>query len=151
MARKDALFRIQKVLHNRLSELYRRVGRDIADLGHEASGDSADVAFDNSRDELASQLAEVEIRELQQIERALNRLRQGTYGHCESCSSKITVVRLNALPYTTLCIGCQREYEESGRGWASPGAGLDWARVSDSDGMDEREVNLSDLEMDLSK
>ena len=76
------------------------------------------MAFESGSDEMASQLAELDSRELTQIERALTRLKQGTYGLCESCGGKIPVGRLNALPYTTLCIDCQREMERyPDRGW----------------------------------
>lgn len=134
----------------------KRLGMELNDLGHakqsSAAGDTADAAFDSSGEELASQLAEIESRELQQIERAIKRLKQGSYGLCEGCACKIPVARLNALPYSTLCIKCQREMEHDG-GWLDGRRGAaDWEKVSDSGSlMEEREVDLSDLEMDLSK
>jgi DnaK suppressor protein len=139
----------------RRTELRKRLGMELEDLGHKkqtsAAGDSADAAFDASGEELASQLAELESRELAQIERAVKRLKQGTYGVCEGCSCKIPVIRLNALPYSTLCIKCQREMERHG-GWLNRRDADDWNRVSDGDGaMEERQVNLSDLELDYSK
>jgi len=141
---------------SRRSDLRKRLGMELEDLAHtkhsSASGDSADAAFDSSGEELASQLAEIESRELQQIERAIKRLRQGTYGLCEVCSCKIPVVRLNALPYSTLCIKCQREMEHDAGWLESRRGGADWGKISDSgSGMEEREVDLADLEMDLSK
>ena len=62
------------------------------------------------------------------------------------------MARLNALPYSTLCINCQREVETSG-GWGSRGANGNWEKVSDVEAPleDQREIDLSDLEMDLSK
>jgi DnaK suppressor protein len=155
MARRDALLRLHKSLMSRRLELRKRLGMELEDLGHtkqsSAAGDSADAAFDSSGEELASQLAEIESREMQQIERALKRLKQGTYGLCEVCNSKIPVARLNALPFSTLCIKCQREMEHAG-GWFERGGAGDWNKVSDGDSaMEEREVNLSDLELDYSK
>lgn len=155
MARRDALLRLHKSLVARRSELRKRLGMELDDLGHakqsSAAGDTADAAFDSSGEELASQLAEIESRELQQIERAIKRLKQGSYGVCEGCACKIPVARLNALPYSTLCIKCQREMEHDG-GWLDGRRDADWEKVSDSGSlMEEREVDLSDLEMDLSK
>jgi DnaK suppressor protein len=150
MARRDALLRLHKSLMSRRSELRKRLGMELEDLGHmkqsSASGDSADAAFDSSGEELASQLAELESRELHQIERAIKRLRQGTYGLCEICSTKIPVARLNALPYSTLCIKCQREMENDA-GWLESRRGsAEWEKVTDSSSpMEEREVDLSDL------
>jgi RNA polymerase-binding transcription factor len=114
------------------------------------SSDSVDAAFDSSGEEIASQLAELESRELAQIERAIKRLKSGTYGICEGCACKIPVARLNALPYSTLCITCQREMEHDS-GWLQGRGGIDWEKVSDSSGMEEREVSISDLELDLAK
>ena len=156
MARREALLRLHKSLTTRRSELRRRLGMELEDLGHtkhaSASGDSADAAFDSSGEELASQLAELESRELQQIERAMKRLRQGTYGLCEVCDLKIPVERLNALPYSTLCIKCQREMEHDSGWLESRRGGADWEKVSDMRSpMEEREVDLADLEMDMSK
>ena len=92
----------------------------------------------------------MEARELSQVERALLRMKQGTYGVCEGCQCKIPVARLNALPYSTTCIKCQREMEVYG-GWDDR-RGENWEKVSDSEGTaDEAEIDLSDLEMDLTK
>jgi len=155
MARSDALLRLHKTLIGRRSELRKRLGIELADLsrgkGHQASGDAADAAFDASGEEMASQLAELEAKELAQVERALRRLKQGTYGKCEVCSTRIPVARLNALPYSTFCIKCQREMENDS-GWLADRGGSDWARISDhANPMEDREVNLADLEIDLSK
>src|SRR5262245_10542247 len=107
MARRDALLRLHKTLTGRRSELRKRLGTDLASVGAQqlsaGTGDAADAAFDHTGEELSSQLAELEARELNEIERALLRLKQGTYGLCEACSSKIPVARLNVLPYSTLC------------------------------------------------
>src|SRR5580765_6686014 len=104
MARRDALLRLNKTLTARRNELRKRLGADLAELGSTkmTSADVADAAFDHTGEELSSQLAELEARELNQIERALLRLKQGTYGLCEACSTKIPVARLNVLPYSTL-------------------------------------------------
>src|SRR3954467_10998673 len=102
MARRDALLRLHKTLLARRADILKRLSDDLQDLGGGSgpeSGDSADVAFGSSGDEMASQLAELDSRELHQIERALVRLKQGTYGQCEVCAEKIPVGRLNALPY----------------------------------------------------
>jgi len=61
------------------------------------------------------------------------------------------VARLNALPYSTTCVDCQREMELY-PDWADRRGGVDWQRVSDVEtpADDHREVDLADLEMDLS-
>jgi DnaK suppressor protein len=150
MARQDALIRLHKNLVARRAEILKKLDDDMHDLGGGApgAGDAADVAFEASGDEMASHLAELDARELGQIERALIRLKQGTYGVCESCAQKIPVGRLNALPYSTLCIDCQREQERFPDWGRAAGAGS-WDRVSDVPVDEHREVRLSDIEIDL--
>src|SRR5262245_18474248 len=155
MARQDALLRLHKTLLARRTMLRKRLGMQLEDLAHvkhsSASGDAADAAFDSSGEEIASTLAELEAKELAQVERALRQLKVGTYGKCEACAAKIPVARLNALPYSTLCIKCQREMESEG-GWLHGRSAEDWGRLSDGGhSMEDREVSISDLEIDLSK
>src|SRR5262245_35755512 len=155
MARTDALLRLHKSLVGRRDELRRRLGGELKELknykGSDPTGDSADLAFDTGSEEVASQLAELEARELAQIERALGRLKQGTYGICEGCHKKIPVARLNALPFITTCIGCQREMEMYGT-FDRRGAAGNWEKVSEAEAPleERREIHLSDIEMDLS-
>src|SRR5258706_2314448 len=134
MARKEAILRLHKTLLNRRSELLKRLGGDFEDLGRTRtmnnSGDSADAAFDAGSEEIASHLAELEARELNQIQRALHRLKGGHYGTCEICHRKISVERLNALPSSTTCVKCMREMESSEYGGSDRFA--DWDRVSDT-------------------
>jgi DnaK suppressor protein len=156
MARRDALLRLHKSLMARRDELRKRLGGGLKDLSNshkgDATGDSADLAFDSSGEEVASQLAELEGRELIQIERAMAKLKQGTYGLCEGCSRKIPVARLNALPFSTTCVDCQREMEVYGSWGGRRGAAGNWEKVSDAPASleEQREVDLSDLEMDIS-
>ncbi|MEZ6139507.1 MAG: TraR/DksA family transcriptional regulator [Zavarzinella sp.] len=116
MARRDALQRINRVLTDRRTELIRLLRSDLESLGHDrhasVTGDAADFALELSGEELTSQLAEIEARELNQIDRALIRIRKGVFGICEGCSKNIPIARLNALPYSELCIECQRLAEK---------------------------------------
>jgi DnaK suppressor protein len=155
MARQDALLRLHKTLLARRTQLRKRLGMDLEDLAHvkhsSASGDVADAAFDSSGEELASTLAELEAKELAQVERAIGRLKSGSYGKCEVCSTKIPVARLNALPFSTVCVKCQRDLEREG-GSLGGRMAEDWAKIGEgSHSMDDREVRLSDLEMDFTK
>ena len=155
MARQDALIRLHKTLVARRAEILKKLEEDLDNLrnfkGEAGTGDQADVAFEAGSDEMASHLAELDSRELEQLERALARLKQGTYGACEGCSEKIPVGRLNALPYTTLCIECQREFEQY-PDWGRARNEASWDKVYDaSSSMEEREVRLADIEIDLSK
>ena len=148
MARKDSILRLRQILIKRRDGLRKSLAGDLSllkDFNQKGGGDLADCASDATHDEISSRLAEVESRELAQIEHALEQMREGKYGICDLCSEPIPLARLNALPYATHCIKCQREVERNG-GDAHYDA--DWGRVSDSDG--ESDVSINDIEMDVS-
>ena len=122
MARKDALVNLRVILVKRRDALRSALAGDLSllkELRSESPGDVIDAAYDSAQDEISSQLAEVESRELANIENALERMKIGKYGQCEVCNGRIPMARLNALPYATMCIDCQRELERSGSGGGS--------------------------------
>lgn len=113
MARKSTFSKLHQSLLAKRSSLLRKINEDL-NLTHsldEGGGDEADLAMDTEQHEIHSQLAALESRELVQIEQAIRQIQLGTYGTCETCRQRIPVLRLNALPFTTLCIKCQREEE----------------------------------------
>ncbi len=127
MARKDAILKLHQVLIKRRDALRRALSGDLSllnELREQTSGDVIDFALDSAQDEMNSQLAEVESRELARIDLALERMRAGQYGVCDGCDSNIPLARLQALPYATLCINCQREAEKHG-------SVEDWSQVAD--------------------
>lgn len=88
----------------------------------DASGDlsgysfhMADQATDNFDREFSLDLASNEQQVLNQIDEALRKIDEGTYGICENCSKLISQKRLLAVPYTKLCIKCQEEEEKKRR------------------------------------
>jgi|YNPBryantNP2012_1023418.scaffolds.fasta_scaffold26526_2 RNA polymerase-binding protein DksA len=50
---------------------------------------------------------------IKQVDAALNRIERGGYGICDMCGEPIAPARLEAIPYATLCIKCQRALEGS--------------------------------------
>jgi DnaK suppressor protein len=144
-SRKDSIIKMRDLLVMRRDALRKALAGDLSllkQLREQTGGDVVDAALDAAQDEISSQLAEVESRELANIERALARIRNGSYGECEICGNKIPLARLNALPYATACIDCQRAAENNGG--AGGGSG-DWSRVLDT-GYTDVDVSFSDLE-----
>lgn len=131
MARQDALLKISTTLQNRRSELIQQLADELGGLRHEmgsnVGGDDGDVATETIHTEVTSRIAQLETEEVQKIDHALQRLRDGSYGLCESCSKKINVARLKALPYTTVCIECQREMES--QAGSSDERRMSWSRL----------------------
>ncbi len=149
MSRKDAILNMRQVLIKRRDALRKALAGDLSllkELRAQTSGDVVDAALDSVQDEISSQLAEVESRELSRIEYALDRMRNGHFGICESCGANIPMARLNALPYATYCIKCQREMERQG---AAASSDVDWSRLLDSPGQD-LDLSINDIELDVS-
>lgn len=75
-------------------------GDDQADAGSKTFEREQELSIANNRRDL-----------LVQMERAMERLDKGTYGHCESCSQPIMKARLQAFPSATLCVRCKQREE----------------------------------------
>ena len=71
----------------------------------------ADIGSDNFEQEFTLTLMANDEGALESIEAALERVEDGTYGHCEECGAKIPKARLNAIPYTALCVKCASHNE----------------------------------------
>ena len=159
MARKDALLRLTSRLVSRRDALRKAINGDLDSFrkfSNEVSGvgDNVDAAVDSANDEISSQLVEIESRELSQIEHALQLIAAGVYGRCEFCGGKISEARLNALPYTSSCIDCQREHERRGHSRALDPDSKRWAKVledSIEEGENAAPIDLGDFEMDFSE
>ncbi|MDR3197984.1 MAG: TraR/DksA family transcriptional regulator [Planctomycetaceae bacterium] len=85
----------------------------------EASGDlsimpihMADVGTDNFEQEQTLSFMQNESGILDQVDEALVRIKEGTYGSCESCGGRIPKIRLNFLPYAALCVQCAENLTE---------------------------------------
>lgn len=88
----------------------------------EASGDlsaytvhMADMAADAYERELSMNIVSSEQEVLYQIDDALKQIDEGTYGICQQCNKPITMSRLKAVPYASLCIQCQRVKEQKNK------------------------------------
>jgi len=135
MKSRQKFVRLQQILLKRRDALRKSLTGELEQLNTSSDnagvGDSVDAAVDGDYSEINSQLAQTESRELVRIEHALERIRQGTYGQCEICGGKIAAVRLQALPYATMCIECQQKVEREQRSasgaqyWSSAGASGD--------------------------
>ena len=87
---------------------------ELRELGFGAEGEtglSYDANFADSS-QVTAERGETDVlvlglrAALHEIEKALERLGEGTYGICERCGQPIAVARLEAMPATTTCIAC---------------------------------------------
>ena len=72
-------------------------------------GDLADQASGNNEVHIQLKLKQTDAKILQAIEEALWRIEKGTYGACRDCGEPIAPARLNAIPWTRVCITCKEK------------------------------------------
>jgi YteA family regulatory protein len=93
-------FQLNQTMSESISEL-SVYDNHPADIASETFEREKDLALFNSNQEI-----------LQKIDEAIENINKGTYGFCESCGREIDAGRLEAIPYTTFCIQCERKEEK---------------------------------------
>lgn len=71
----------------------------------------ADLGSDSFDQELTLNLLGSERNALDEIEAAIARIENGSYGRCETCGVRIPHSRLDAIPYAAQCVRCASEHE----------------------------------------
>jgi DnaK suppressor protein len=72
-------------------------------------GDMADQAAGNNEVHIQLRLKQTDAKILQAIDEALLRIDKGTFGICRDCGEPIAEARLNAIPWTRVCITCKEK------------------------------------------
>ena len=97
---------IAKALKARLSELRTHLAKVGQELQKLLPADSEDQAIELENQEALEVIEKTETTEIHQIEAALNRISDGTYGTCAKCGGPIDPRRLKALPTAATCVSC---------------------------------------------
>lgn len=91
----------------------------ISRTQRDASGDisaftshPADISTESDEREKVASLITRETLSLNELDAALERIRDASYGKCDTCGGDIPPARLQALPFATLCVKCQAEAEK---------------------------------------
>ena len=123
MLKKEARWYRESLLkiRERITEDVKHISEDALKKSQkEAAGDMsgytlhpADVATDAYDREFSLSLASNDRNVLLQINDALKRIDEGTYGACEQCKKPIAKVRLKALPFARCCLKCQSIEEKN--------------------------------------
>ena len=103
----------RRALEARIAELDRSVSsaeREARALGNKPA-DALDQAALEYEKQAALHKASADRQLRKNVIQALERIRQGTYGECQSCGGEIEPKRLEALPFARYCIKCQEETE----------------------------------------
>ena len=109
---------LRTLLVGRRTTLQKEIDRLIAEhrdnSTHFRDNSVLDVEDMSLRDATGAQqiaLLEARTQERIQLDEALRRLDEGTYGVCEDCEEPISPARLRALPFARRCIACQEQFE----------------------------------------
>lgn len=96
----------QEKLKQQQAEMEERVAAIRRDLSGEHSRDSEEQAQERENDDVLNGLLREAQDQLEHINRALQKIEEGSYGRCEECGGEINPERLEALPDASLCIRC---------------------------------------------
>ncbi len=107
----DALTAQKQQILRQLDEEFREGKEGVLDEGM----DTYDLASEERDREINLILSDRDRDKLQAIEDALERINEGSYGICEMCEEEIAQDRLEALPFTRLCVSCQSETEKEAK------------------------------------
>ena len=112
---KKELERYRKLLHEKksglLSELAKTKNAE-EETTEESTQDIADKAVSSYTREFLYSLNDSERDTLVQIDQALARIAEGTYGFCQNCGVLMNEKRLTALPWSRHCVACQELAEK---------------------------------------
>lgn len=99
--------------------------------------DTYDIASDERDREINLLLGDRERKKLHLIEDALQRIDTGEYGECDECGGEIATGRLDAMPFTRLCVTCQDEFEQAQRTMHTDASGAVASRYPSADYEDD--------------
>lgn len=102
---------VRQQLLAKLDELDRRDGRD--ELIRERCNDPMDQVQTRFEMDMAISVINTDFQTRRKVAKALKLLEIDEYGICQDCGAEINPKRLDAIPWTTLCVYCQEEYDSS--------------------------------------
>ncbi|MBI4611847.1 MAG: TraR/DksA family transcriptional regulator [Candidatus Rokubacteria bacterium] len=105
------LLATQQELVTRIREGRGGLREGAVQLAQTSLGDLADRPVLTPEAEMGYEVVDRRAHILAQIELALKKLEDGSYGRCETCEEPIPAARLRALPFAIRCTRCQEAWE----------------------------------------
>ncbi|WP_320042596.1 RNA polymerase-binding protein DksA [uncultured Desulfobacter sp.] len=101
------------ILNRQIDELMRHADHVISEMSSQRiqESESIDKASAENDQSLKLKIRSRESLLIQKIQQALERIKIGSYGTCESCGEDISIQRLKARPVTAKCLFCKEEEE----------------------------------------
>jgi RNA polymerase-binding protein DksA len=93
-------------LEERLGVLQSRLAKIKQEVTRAHSGDSAEQAQERENDEVVDAIGNETAQSIRDVQAALGRIEDGSYGLCERCGEEIAPGRLKAIPEATRCVNC---------------------------------------------
>lgn len=106
---------LKQVLTAKRAELAAEIQAIRERLEIDAIGDEMERLMSRTEREMAVEQAEQRTALLREVEDALRRIQDGTYGICSRCGGRIRVKRLVVMPWADLCLACQEKEEQTSR------------------------------------
>lgn len=103
---RESLLSLKSAILNKTNEFKHEQSLTVT-VSDEAEAASIDIS-----NNISIHLHERDRNSLFMIERALGKISDGTYGQCECCAGTIGIRRLQARPFTTMCIECMEDQED---------------------------------------
>jgi len=97
-----------------LQHLIENAGKEVRELADSGPCDATDVSSFSASKESMFVHSSQNRRQLRMIETALKRILDGNFGICAVCDEMIGLKRLQAVPWASRCIDCQRRLEDHG-------------------------------------
>ena len=124
--------KIKEILLELREDTLKKIAENMKmEIGHlqEAIADIYDLADDERGRQFSILISDLDREKLEQIDDALERLEEGTYGICEECGQKISVARLKVRPFAKHCVPCKSKIEKNNEYLHGEEVGLPYRRA----------------------
>jgi DnaK suppressor protein len=111
--------KLRTMLEQRKTEILvsiRKAREDTVEAHRRTFSEVGDLVSASLEKEMAFKYGEYGVNMLREIDTALEKLKEGSYGRCETCGKIIGVKRLEVVPSARLCINCKSKEEEGSQG-----------------------------------
>ncbi|MGD9401724.1 MAG: TraR/DksA C4-type zinc finger protein [bacterium] len=118
-AARERMERLRTMLEERRTDILasiRKAREDSVEAHRRTFSEVGDLVSASLEKEMAFKYGEYGVNMLREIDSALEKLKEGSYGVCEECGKMIGVKRLEVVPFARLCIKCKSKEEEGTTG-----------------------------------
>lgn len=109
--KKTDLKKFKTILESKRDQISHSSGKKTywENMENTRHGDFVDQASDDNEVHVNIRLRQTDAKLLRAIEAAIDRIESGNYGVCTMCDEDISLARLNAVPWTSVCIACKEK------------------------------------------